>query len=155
MTVVARRVKTVFLTYGVVVVEDTSVDLVAADTHTFLEDVTVIGALLRSTLMDDLAGWDSGRFTVLSELSRVAVLQDPGTIIAFCNHLICREATVGINATQTMVGTPEERQAIMFPAGYGIDMNEDSNLYLNLSTRNGMANPHRISIGCIVYYVER
>lgn len=155
MTPVSKRVKTIFMTYGAVAVEDTAFDLVAVDSHTWLEDVTVIGGLLRSTLLDDLAGWDSGRFTCLSELSRVAVLQDPGTIIAFCNHLICREATVGINATQTMVGKPEERQAIFFPEGYGIDMNEDATLYLNVSYRNGMANPHRYSIGCIVYYVER
>lgn len=155
MTAVSKRIKTIFMTYGAVITEDTAPDLVAADTHVWLEDVTVIGVLLRSTLMDDLAGWDSGRFTVLAEISRVAVLQDPGTIIAFCNHVICREATVGINATQTMIGKPEERQAIMFPEGYGIDMNEDARLYLNTSCRNGMANPHRISVGAIIYYVER
>lgn len=155
MTVKAKKIKTIFMSYGAVMVTDTSEDIVAADQHVWLEDVTIIGVALRTAIMDDLAGWDSGRCTLLGEVSRVAVLQDPGTILAFCNHLICREATVGINANQTMVGLPGAREVMMFPEGYGIDMDEDAVLYLNLSHRNGMANDHRYSIGACVYYVER
>lgn len=155
MTAVARRVKTLELTYGQVVVTDTSEDLLAADMHTFEEDVTVIGVLLRTSILDDLAGWDSGRVTLLGEVSRVAQLSKPGYLIQFCNHIICREATVGINANQTICGVPGARQDIFFPPGYGMDFNEGSAIYLNISFRNGMANDHRISIGGIVYYVER
>ena len=155
MTVVAKRIKTVFMSYGAAIAAASDVDLNAADTHTWQEDVTVIGVLLRTTLLDDGTGWDSGRLTILAEISRVAKIQDPGTIIAFCNHLICREATVGINATQTMVGKPEERQMLMFPEGYGIDMDQDSSLYINTSQKNEMANVHRFSIGACIYYVER
>lgn len=155
MTVVAKRIKTATLNYSAEIAATGDVDLNAADEHVWLEDVTVVGVLLRTTLRDGDFGWDSGRFTILAEVSRIAKMQQAGTIVAYCNHLICREATVGINANQTMVGNPEERQLVMFTEGYGIDMDEGTALYLNQSVHNGMANIHYTSAFAIIYYVER
>lgn len=155
MTVVAKRIKTLFLTSGGSIAAGVDLEPGIGDSHTWLEDVTVVGVHLRSTLLDAGTGWDSGRFSCGCELSRTAVYSSPGVIASFCNHLICREATVGINANQTMVGKPEERETVMFPEGYGIDMNEDAVLYLLETGKNEMANPHDYSISAIVYYVER
>jgi len=155
MTPVAKKIKTLLLSYTRTAGATSTDDEVAVDSHVFQEDVTIVGALLRSSMLDGDFGWDSGRFTCLAELSRVARLGQPGCIIQFCNHLICREATVGINATQTVVGNPERSELLMFNEGYGIDVDEDGIIYLNTSWRNDMANAHQISIGCVIYYVER
>lgn len=155
MTIVAKRIKTEFLTYGDTIPAAGDEDILAADSHTWLENVTVIGVLLRTTLMDGAAGWDSGRFSILADVSRSGRVNQPGSIVSFCNHLICREAVVGAGTTETMVGKPEERQLVMFPEGYGIDMDEDSTIYLHSFGHNDMANAHNISIGALIFYVER
>lgn len=156
MTVKSKRIKTKLMTKGQSIAAAGDEQYLGADSWVVQEDITIIGLGLRVSVQDGAFGWDSGRVSALGEISRVAKMFADGVLMGFCKHVICREATVGANSTQTVLGgQPTEVQFIMFPEGYGVDMDDGEVLYLNTDLHNDMANAHHTSINGIVYYVER
>lgn len=103
-TVVGKRVKSLIMGFTrTVAAAETEIE-VAVDSYTFQEDVRIIGFNLWTEMIGGAFGWDSGDFTSMWELSRVAKTQEPGCLLHLAHHVGCWEATVGINATQTIIG---------------------------------------------------
>lgn len=155
MTPQAKKVRTAWVSVGVPMVAAGGADVVGADTWIPQDNITIIGALARASIVAAGAGWDSGRCIAKFELSRVAINEGDSTILNVGVGVDCWEATVGINATQTIIGDMHKSELLMLPEGYGIDIDEAEIVYLNYTWANDMANDHHASGAYIIYYVER
>lgn len=155
MTVEAKKIKTAWLSFGAAALAGEGETVNAADIWLPLDKVTIIGVLGRVSVTDDADGWDSGNVSVKLDVSRVAQYGADGSLLEVAANVICREATVGINANQTVIGDPQEHTLLMFPEGYGIDIDDNVPIYINIDWVNRMANNHRVSVAALIYYVER
>lgn len=158
VTVVAKRVKSLYLHHP-------QLDLVAgdphiggiADSHMWQEDVTVIGVSLINRI-SPLTDLDSGYIYNYAEVSRNGV--GPGQVGAFLrvdSYLGGHSVTVGIGSSEVATqpyGT-KQMETMMYPSGYGVDMDENTQIFLHFGGRNTMANNHGISSAALIYYVER
>jgi len=152
-TPVGKRVKLLYLDGVQTVADDAEAQDTLIESHVFQEDIRVIGWSLSNEMIletgvasDDMAQARSAAF-----LSRGAA-QDYDARMAVL-HLQMRYIveTAGLD----MNGQPCAHLEMMFPEGYGIDIDEGSSLYLFETIRNYLGPAVSSRPTCVVYYVER
>lgn len=146
---VGKRIKTLVMGSIESIATGVAQDKVC-DSHTWDEDVTVIGFDLAAIAepLDADANAD-GLLHVYMELSRSGTRAQPG---------ILGRVSIGTlwTAAITIGAEIERRNTVMFPVGYGMDFNESSVINVNaLFSYIGGAGPIPMYAECIVYYVER
>lgn len=149
-----KQVRTMYQKVGATIGAGLSESHPAADFFFIQDDITVIGVTLNVEL-NPLAELDSGILEIIADVSRAASMSMPGAIVELQSYIAGRSVTVGIGTSEVCIGDPISEIHVMFPPGYGIDMNDGEYLYLNYFIANGMANDHSGYIRATVYYVER
>jgi len=119
----------------------------AMATHTFQDDVRVIGAQVSaiSTITDAQLNAD-GRVHTKSEVSKQGAMGMPGAILV-------AEAFAGWTAA-ILIGEMTKRENIIFPEGYGLDFDDGETIYLHAFIEVVGVDGHSVH-EAIVYYVER
>lgn len=118
------------------------------------DDITIIGCELWTELVAS-AELDSGKLLLATEFSTVGRFNTDGLIAQLQNAWEARSVTVGAFTSEVALGIPINSLVMMFPEGYGIDVEALDTLYMNCYQFNSMANSHRVSPHILVYYVER
>lgn len=157
MTVKSKRIQTKRLFYNETV-DNPPQSLAVGDAAviwTLQEDITIVGVEMITEIEENGTGWDSGNLLALCDLSRVGRIHHDGVIAACRNIIDCWEATVGINANQVALGNNTNRELVMFPEGYGVDVDDGESLYLNCYAHNEMSNPKRFYYYATIFYTER
>ncbi|MBA7589347.1 hypothetical protein ES708_31429 [subsurface metagenome] len=120
------------------------------------DNITIIGWYLRAKVTPD-ANFDSGYQSVHAELSRAGIISQEAMLSRISARLQCGSSTMATVIENAVIGDNENNQVVMFPEGYGIDLDDGEYLYLHNTSNNtmGAGNGHvGSSIACI-YYVER
>lgn len=145
-----RRVRTVQLHAGAILATGVPYNNVIA-TFTFQDDVTIIGASLASEfLIQDAHANADGQYNLVSELTRQSRAELPGTIVNNYNEC-CWTAAIVIPGQGNRHSEP-----VMFPAGYGIEVDEGEvvNVYV-FGEWVGAGGDLSFYADAIIYYVER
>lgn len=152
-TVVGKRIKLLYLDGVQDVPDDTEAQDTLLESHVFQEDVRIIGFSLSAEMILETgaAADDMAQARLALFLSRGAA-QDYNARLAVM-HLQMRYIveTAGLD----MNGQPCDHLEMMFPEGYGIDIDEGSSLYLFETVRNYLGPAVSTRGTCVVYYVER
>jgi hypothetical protein len=155
MTVKTKRIKTHYMSGGQKTVSaGTSVFYLADDYWHLQDDITVIGVFLGSQIYKDNE-YDSGLLQNITQISRNAVMNADGEIACACAEQQGLSVTVGVGAETQLGGDPRNHVYLMFPEGYGIDIDDGEDLYLNTHMVNTMAQDQIMNSHCLIYYVER
>lgn len=154
MTAVNKRIKTVYKAYKQTLAAGDGGPANACNLFVPQEDITLIGFQI-SSLLYFLAELDSGYINIWTEVSRIGVGEQDGSLGKVRQRIEGRSVTVGIGSTEVVVGKTTEEKLFWFPPGYGIDFNEGEPIYLNMYGWNDMANDHDMGGDMTLYYVER
>ncbi len=112
------------------------------------DDITIIGAeCISSAELSDTSLNTDGFISTSCELSRVGIHSKDGTILKA--HTLARWH--GIFWAGEMMHT----ETLMFPEGYGIDIDDGEYIYLIGTNQNQTDDVCNAYMNCIVYYVER
>jgi len=141
----SRRVRSLVLT---VTQEVTTGVIIGQASHTFQDDVRVIGAQLSAlSIITDAQLNADGRMHTKSEASKHGSFGQPGSMIS-------AECFAGWTAT-IVVGESCMREAIMFPEAYGMDFDDGEAIYLHGMLESIGASAGYSEHQAVIFYVER
>jgi len=160
MTAKSKQVYTGFLTMlGVQMTSgDPHVQANGVDLWTPQGDITIIGARCMSVInpLPNTALGDLGGAYVYSELSLVARQNEERSSILRAFLTLDPVETPTIGEHGLWGGGRDRMEAIMFPEGYGIDLDRWHPVYLNVGYRTFYtAGNIECSANGVIYYVER
>jgi len=155
MTTRLKAVKTAVLYYQQTHPYDSVImEKVGADIWTPQDNVTIIGIAVRAHIgLGSAPNMKEGECACWAEVSRIAKLWDDGCLArAQVQVYDLVEA-----AYQGFVGKWDEESVIMFPEGYGIDVDKGDSIYANIQTFMSIlsAGTSVNHVRAIIYYVER
>jgi len=156
MTIKAKSVMSTTLGAARTLVSaDPHEDFNGVDLWTPPGDITIIGGWISASInfLPNTALIDTGGIYVGAELSIVARRGENGVIIQAYTQLDPIESpTVGEHSSQSDV---RDTQRVIFPEGYGIDLDQWHPLYLNISGRVFASQSVEIAGGGGIYFVLR
>lgn len=146
-----KRVRSVRLGFGHLVALGEAEDVNSIDTHTFQDDVRVIGVQVGAECLindADLVG-AAGDFQQIVELSKHGDRSQPGAILAV--------EIMGIFDAATYVGGPTraQKEIVFAQDGQGIDFDDGETINLHTYSVNEMVADTYFYGFAIVWYVER
>ena len=144
-----KRIKTLYISGAAVLAHGEVSDVNAAGSHTFQDDVRVIGAeVTAEALLTDVAINADGQFQHIATVSKHGDRANPGDMVAIENQ--------GIWHGIFYAGTPTRRSiVVMFPEGYGVDYDDGETINLHHYCVNETNTTVNFYENAIIYYVER
>lgn len=122
--------------------------------HLFDEDVTIIGCILGAT-WDGIPPMDSGEYDGGFHLSKEANYATQIMFNTIRIHVTASEVLVAAAKTQVALGPKTTQQLIMFPEGYGIDVDDGGSIYITGYVANSMSDPVDVFPWALLLVVER
>lgn len=153
MTAKAKRIRTYFLVYSASLTAGLTHTSTNVDQFTAQADITIIGFELNAYvyLQNPV---DSGTIEIEVQLTRGG-WQNPGILATTIANCFGRQTTEGVNVGVNWGSDLNKEKTVMFPEGYGIDMDSGEVLQMMECDKNDMAQTHWVWTFAIIYYVER
>ena len=151
-----HEVKTAVLYYQQThaVTDGSLVEKVAADIWTPQDNVTIIGIAVRAHIgLGSAPNCQEGECACWAEISKIAKMWDDGCLArAQVQVYDLVEA-----AYQGFVGKWDEESIVMFPPGFGVDVDKGDDIYANIMSFLSIlsAGSSVNHVRAIIYYVER
>jgi len=148
-TPVGKRIKTAIIPTSTITLTATLEWHDALNSVVFQEDITIIGAELQvECMVVDAALNADGLYNVIGELSRIAKNRADGR---FLTEQLMHGWTAAINVG----GEARKCARVMFPPGYGIDVDDGEAVYMNCMFQSVGAVELSAYFDATIYYVER
>lgn len=157
-TAEGKRVRSTLIVFPSEKIETLTTRLASTIPAFLAEDnLRVIGWEIEAQAMPDVPDFhcDSGHITIDARLGKGPAGQYTGWLGHAHSFCIATQVTVGLDNTQVIVPRGWDMQTVMFPEGYGVDMDEGEFLILSVHGENFMANDHWMKAGANVFWVER
>ncbi len=151
-TPVAKRIKTHYFDANMLLAWDAAVyNFYPHSSWLVQENITIVGVSGKVASSFSVMPQVAGAIHTHAELSRAGQRAQPGAIWD------C-ESNCWINASpDAHVGDPNQGRTVMFPEGYGIDVDDGEFIYLHMGCFCACLNAGNHEHACyvIIYYVER
>jgi len=158
-TPVAKRIKNHIMVHHVAVPSGTTIiQYNAFATWTLQEDITVIGCRCQAqTMFEATPALTEGTAMTAMEFSRNGAWGGDGQILALHAHIQYWTEIVIAAQLGGCFGDLCREMTLMFPEGYGVDVDDGEHLYLNLMAINTILASGQFDSEAVasIYYVER